>query len=323
MDGFVAAYRIGTGAGRIAQPARLLRRSRSSVRLEPRRPVRAVRPLLLVGAGRQRLEPPVRRQLRRPATPARTSCRRRAIRTRPRSSTGSRLRASRGASTSRTTTRRTRSPTPSWASGPPSCSRCHCWRCRACVRSPRLTSNIVDMQEFYRDAQTGRLPAVSYIAPGGVSEHPPAKLVAGQTFVRSIVNELMRSPRVEQHRVRAHLRQLGRLVRPRPAAEGGSLRLRLPSAGAARQPVRETRRDRPRHARLHVDPAFHRGQLAARSARAARRERQQHRVGVRLLASAPRPRVRPGESRLPDGRRRRIRAWSSGRTEAPPCSRSR
>ena len=62
------------------------------------------------------------------------------------------------------------------------------------LRSPRLTSNIVDMQEFYRDAQTGRLPAVSYIAPGGVNEHPPAKLVAGQTFVRSIVNELMRSP---------------------------------------------------------------------------------------------------------------------------------
>ncbi len=50
------------------------------------------------------------------------------------------------------------------------------------------------MQEFYRDAQTGQLPAVSYIAPGGLSEHPPGKLAAGQTFVRSIVNELMRSP---------------------------------------------------------------------------------------------------------------------------------
>ena len=64
---------------------------------------------------------------------------------------------------------------------------------RACARR-ELTSHIVDMQDFYRDAQAGRLPAVSYIAPGGVSEHPPAKLVAGQTFVRSIVNELMRSP---------------------------------------------------------------------------------------------------------------------------------
>jgi phospholipase C len=62
------------------------------------------------------------------------------------------------------------------------------------VRSPELRSNIVDMQAFYRDAQAGRLPAVSYIAPGGLSEHPPGKLVGGQTFVRSIVNELMRGP---------------------------------------------------------------------------------------------------------------------------------
>jgi phospholipase C len=62
------------------------------------------------------------------------------------------------------------------------------------VQSPQLASNIVDMKQFFQDAQAGRLPAVSYIAPGGVSEHPPGKLVAGQTFVRSVVNELMRSP---------------------------------------------------------------------------------------------------------------------------------
>ena len=62
------------------------------------------------------------------------------------------------------------------------------------VHSRELSSRIVDVQEFYRDARAGRLPAVSYIAPGGVSEHPPGKLVAGQTFVRTVVNELMRSP---------------------------------------------------------------------------------------------------------------------------------
>jgi phospholipase C len=62
------------------------------------------------------------------------------------------------------------------------------------VRSPRLLSHIVDMQDFYDDAQAGRLPAVSYIAPGALSEHPPSKLIEGQTFVRTIVSELMRSP---------------------------------------------------------------------------------------------------------------------------------
>jgi phospholipase C len=63
------------------------------------------------------------------------------------------------------------------------------------VRSRQLSSHIVDLQAFFSDAQAGRLPAVSYIAPGGaLSEHPPAKLIAGQTLVRTIVNELMRSP---------------------------------------------------------------------------------------------------------------------------------
>jgi phospholipase C len=62
------------------------------------------------------------------------------------------------------------------------------------VNSPQLSSRIVDMQRFYKDAQAGRLPAVSYIAPGSLSEHPPAKLILGQTFIRTIVTELMRSP---------------------------------------------------------------------------------------------------------------------------------
>ena len=62
------------------------------------------------------------------------------------------------------------------------------------VHTPRLASRIVDMDDFFSDAQSGRLPAVSYIAPGSLSEHPPGKLIAGQTFVRSIVTELMRSP---------------------------------------------------------------------------------------------------------------------------------
>jgi phospholipase C len=62
------------------------------------------------------------------------------------------------------------------------------------IHSPRLASKVVDMQQFYRDAQSGHLPAVSYIAPGGLSEHPPGTLIAGQTFVRTIVDELMRSP---------------------------------------------------------------------------------------------------------------------------------
>ncbi len=50
------------------------------------------------------------------------------------------------------------------------------------------------MDEYYRDAAEGTLPAVAFIAPAGSSEHPPGRIQAGQAFIRAIVTELMRSP---------------------------------------------------------------------------------------------------------------------------------
>jgi phospholipase C len=58
---------------------------------------------------------------------------------------------------------------------------------------PRLFSRIVDLEEYYDDAARGNLPAVSFIAPAGDSEHPPGSVRAGQTLVRSLLTQLMRS----------------------------------------------------------------------------------------------------------------------------------
>ena len=58
---------------------------------------------------------------------------------------------------------------------------------------PKLRSHIVDMSEYYKDLQNGTLPAVSYLAPAGSSEHPPGSIQAGERFVRTLVNGLMRS----------------------------------------------------------------------------------------------------------------------------------
>jgi phospholipase C len=49
------------------------------------------------------------------------------------------------------------------------------------------------MDQYYRDAAAGTLPAVAFIAPAGSSEHPPGRIQAGQAFIRAIVTELMRS----------------------------------------------------------------------------------------------------------------------------------
>jgi phospholipase C len=60
--------------------------------------------------------------------------------------------------------------------------------------NPRLFHHIVNLDQYYRDTADGTLPAVSYIAPSGPSEHPPSNLQSGQAFVRSLINALVESP---------------------------------------------------------------------------------------------------------------------------------
>jgi phospholipase C len=62
------------------------------------------------------------------------------------------------------------------------------------IDDPKLFSHIQDIGQYFKDAQEGKLPAVAFIAPAGSSEHPPGRIQAGQTFVRTIVSEMMRSP---------------------------------------------------------------------------------------------------------------------------------
>jgi phospholipase C len=62
------------------------------------------------------------------------------------------------------------------------------------VDDPRLFSKIVPLEQYFEDAAKGELPAVSFIRPSGNSEHPPGSVQAGQRLVRSLTNELMRSP---------------------------------------------------------------------------------------------------------------------------------
>ncbi len=50
------------------------------------------------------------------------------------------------------------------------------------------------MRFFFSAAAAGKLPAVSWIVPNGVvSEHPPALVSAGQTYVTGLVNAIMHS----------------------------------------------------------------------------------------------------------------------------------
>ena len=57
------------------------------------------------------------------------------------------------------------------------------------------SGNIQSVDGFYAAAAGGTLPAVSWVVPSQqVSEHPPGKVSAGQSYVTSLINAVMRSP---------------------------------------------------------------------------------------------------------------------------------
>ncbi len=63
------------------------------------------------------------------------------------------------------------------------------------VQQDGQLGNIQSLTQFYAAAKAGTLPSVSWINPNGtVSEHPPALVSAGQTYVTGLINAIMRSP---------------------------------------------------------------------------------------------------------------------------------
>jgi phospholipase C len=63
------------------------------------------------------------------------------------------------------------------------------------VHQDQQVGNVQTLSHFFADAASGRLPAVSWVVPNAVtSEHPPALVSAGQSYVTGLINALMRSP---------------------------------------------------------------------------------------------------------------------------------
>ena len=63
------------------------------------------------------------------------------------------------------------------------------------VRIDRQLGNIRPFREFLAEAKAGTLPAVSWVTPTQkVSDHPPALLSNGQTYVTGLIDRIMRSP---------------------------------------------------------------------------------------------------------------------------------
>ena len=63
------------------------------------------------------------------------------------------------------------------------------------VREDHQRQDIRPVQSFFSAARRGSLPAVSWVVPNDkVSEHPPGRVSAGQAWVTSLINAVMKSP---------------------------------------------------------------------------------------------------------------------------------
>ena len=62
------------------------------------------------------------------------------------------------------------------------------------VHQDRQANDVVPLKSLFSDAAHGKLPAVSWVVPNNAdSEHPPALVSTGQSYVTRIINAIMRS----------------------------------------------------------------------------------------------------------------------------------
>ena len=63
------------------------------------------------------------------------------------------------------------------------------------VHQDQQLGNIQALDKFYTAVQNGTLPNVSWVIPNDrTSEHPPANITVGQTYVTGLINAIMNSP---------------------------------------------------------------------------------------------------------------------------------
>ncbi|HLH73758.1 MAG TPA: alkaline phosphatase family protein [Chloroflexota bacterium] len=63
------------------------------------------------------------------------------------------------------------------------------------LNDPHERSRLVETSQFYVDAETGHLPAVSWVVPNDVvSEHPPSDIRVGEAYVTGLVDAVMEGP---------------------------------------------------------------------------------------------------------------------------------
>ena len=110
------------------------------------------------------------------------------------------------------------------------------------VKDDHQLGNIQSVTNFYQAAKAGTLPGVSWVVPSGqVSEHPPSPVSAGQSYVTSLVNAVMRGPDWSSTAIFLAWDDWGGFYDHVRRRTVDAERVRLARPGHRDQPVREAR----------------------------------------------------------------------------------
>ena len=100
------------------------------------------------------------------------------------------------------------------------------------VKDDGQLGNVQPLAAFYDAARAGTLPAVSWVVPNGrTSEHPPALVSVGQTYVTRLVDTVMRGPEWDSTAIFLAWDDWGGFYDhvPPPVVDGAGYGLRVPA----------------------------------------------------------------------------------------------
>ncbi len=98
---------------------------------------------------------------------------------------------------------------------------------------PAMAARLTDVGQYFTDLESGKLPAVSYVASTSSSEQPPQDPSKGEAFVRTLINALTQSAEWSTSAVILTWDDAGgwydHVAPPAIAGGGGRLGLRVPA----------------------------------------------------------------------------------------------
>jgi len=155
----------------------------------------------------------------------------------------------------------------------------------AVATDPTQFGRLTNAAQFLADAQNGTLPQVSWVIPNlDQSEHPPAAIVNGMSYVTTLVNAVMQGPEWSTAAIFVAWDDWGGFYDHVPPPVYGQAGLGIRVGGIGHQPIRTARVYRSQNLFVRIVPPAGGGALRSQCAECARQQCQRHDRCIRFHA---------------------------------------